>query len=31
VLKRDLIAQGATAGDGVLWVRDERGTTYSAY
>ena len=29
VLKRDLIAQGATAGDGVLWVREERGTTYS--
>ena len=23
--KRDLIAQGATAGDGVLWVREERG------
>ena len=29
VLKRDLIAQGATAGDGVLWVREERGTAYS--
>jgi fatty-acyl-CoA synthase len=29
VLKRDLIAQGATAGDGVLWVREERGTTYA--
>ncbi len=29
VLKRELIAQGATAGDGVLWVRDERGTAYS--
>jgi fatty-acyl-CoA synthase len=29
VLKRDLIAQGATAGDGVLWVRDERGTAYA--
>ena len=28
VLKRDLVAQGATAGDGVLWVREERGTTY---
>jgi fatty-acyl-CoA synthase len=30
VLKRDLIAQGATAGDGVLWVREERGTAYTA-
>ncbi len=30
VLKRDLIAQGATAGDGVLWVREERGTAYAA-
>lgn len=29
VLKRELIAQGATAGDGVLWVREERGTAYS--
>jgi fatty-acyl-CoA synthase len=29
VLKRELIAQGATAGDGVLWVREERGTTYA--
>jgi fatty-acyl-CoA synthase len=29
VLKRELIAQGATAGDGVLWVRDERGTAYA--
>ena len=29
VLKRELIAEGATPGDGVLWVRDERGTTYS--
>jgi fatty-acyl-CoA synthase len=28
VLKRDLIAQGATAGDGVLWTRAERGTAY---
>ena len=28
VLKRDLIAQGATADDGVLWVREERGTAY---
>src|SRR5262245_22454593 len=30
VLKRELIKQGVTAGDGVLWVRDERGTAYSA-
>jgi fatty-acyl-CoA synthase len=30
VLKRELIAQGATAGDGVLWVREERGTAYVA-
>jgi fatty-acyl-CoA synthase len=29
VLKRELIAQGASAGDGVLWVREERGTTYA--
>ena len=29
VLKRELIAQGATAGDGVLWVREERGTAYA--
>ena len=28
VLKRDLAAQGPTAGDGVLWVRAERGTAY---
>lgn len=28
VLKRALIAQGATAGDGELWVRDARGTGY---
>ena len=28
VLKRELAAQGATAGDGVLWVRDRRGTAY---
>lgn len=28
VLKRELIAQGATAGDGELWVREDRGTTY---
>ena len=30
VLKRELAAQGATAGDGVLWVRDGRGTAYHA-
>jgi fatty-acyl-CoA synthase len=29
VLKRELIAQGATAGDGVLWSRAERGTSYA--
>ncbi len=29
VLKRDLIKQGPTAGDGELWVREERGTSYS--
>ncbi|QIG43063.1 AMP-binding protein [Nocardioides anomalus] len=29
VLKRELIRQGATAGDGVLWVREERGTAYA--
>jgi fatty-acyl-CoA synthase len=29
VLKRELIAQGATARDGVLWVREERGTAYA--
>ena len=29
VLKRELITQGTTAGDGVLWVREERGTAYS--
>ena len=29
VLKRELAAQGATAGDGVLWTREERGTTYA--
>ena len=28
VLKRALIAEGATAGDGELWVRDARGTCY---
>ncbi len=30
VLKRDLIAQGATAGDGELWVREVRGRAYAA-
>ncbi len=30
VLKRELAAQGPTAGDGVLWVREERGTSYGA-
>jgi fatty-acyl-CoA synthase len=29
VLKRELAAQGATPGDGVLWTRAERGTSYS--
>jgi fatty-acyl-CoA synthase len=29
VLKRDLIAQGPTAGDGVLWEREERGTAFA--
>ncbi len=29
VLKRALIAQGPTAGDGQLWVRERRGTAYS--
>jgi fatty-acyl-CoA synthase len=29
VLKRELIAAGVTAGDGVLWTRPPRGTTYS--
>ena len=28
VLKRELISQGPSAGDGVLWVREERGTAY---
>jgi fatty-acyl-CoA synthase len=28
VLKRELAAQGPTAGDGELWVREPRGTTY---
>ena len=30
VLKRELIAQGPTAGEGTLWVREERGTAYAA-
>jgi fatty-acyl-CoA synthase len=30
VLKRELSAQGATAGDGELWTREPRGTTYTA-
>lgn len=29
VLKRELIAQGPVAGDGVLWTREERGRTYA--
>lgn len=29
VLKRELIAQGPTAGEGTLWVREERGTAYA--
>jgi fatty-acyl-CoA synthase len=29
VLKRELMAQGASAGGGRLWVREERGTAYS--
>ena len=29
VLKRELIAQGPIAGDGELWVREERGTSYA--
>jgi fatty-acyl-CoA synthase len=30
VLKRDLITQGATPGDGTLWVREPRGTAYQS-
>jgi fatty-acyl-CoA synthase len=30
VLKRELAAQGPTAGDGVLWQRDPRGTSYAS-
>jgi fatty-acyl-CoA synthase len=29
VLKRELAAQGPVADDGVLWVREERGTSYA--
>ncbi|WP_395691964.1 fatty-acid--CoA ligase FadD1 [Nocardioides sp.] len=29
VLKRELAAQGPTAGNGVLWVREERGRSYA--
>ena len=29
VIKRELAAQGPVAGDGVLWVREERGTAYT--
>ncbi|MDN4163425.1 fatty-acid--CoA ligase FadD1 [Nocardioides abyssi] len=29
VVKRELIAQGPTAGNGELWVREERGHTYA--
>jgi fatty-acyl-CoA synthase len=29
VLKRELAAQGPVPGDGVLWVREERGTSYA--
>jgi fatty-acyl-CoA synthase len=30
VLKRELSAQGPTAGDGALWTREPRGTAYAA-
>jgi len=30
ILKRELIAQGVTAGDGELWEREPRGHTYSS-
>jgi fatty-acyl-CoA synthase len=30
ILKRALISEGVTAGDGVLWVREPRGRSYSA-
>ena len=29
ILKRTLIADGASGGDGVLWEREDRGTTYA--
>ncbi|MDP3967500.1 MAG: fatty-acid--CoA ligase FadD1 [Nocardioides sp.] len=29
VVKRELVTQGPTAGNGVLWVREERGRSYS--
>ena len=29
VLKRELMAQGVSAGDGELWTREERGTAYA--
>jgi fatty-acyl-CoA synthase len=29
ILKRTLIREGVTAGDGVLWKRDARGREYS--
>src|SRR4051794_29962529 len=29
VLKRELISQGPVAGDGELWLREERGTSYA--
>jgi len=29
VLKRELAAQGPSAGDGELWVREQRGTRYA--
>ena len=30
VIKRELVAQGVDGGDGLLWVREERGTSYEA-
>jgi fatty-acyl-CoA synthase len=29
VLKRELAAEGPVAGDGVLWAREPRGTSYA--
>jgi fatty-acyl-CoA synthase len=29
VLKRQLAAEGPVAGDGTLWTREARGTTYA--